>query len=29
MNQHASHACEGIVDPTRRSNWGRVKAFYR
>lgn len=27
--QHNSHACVGIVDPARRSNWGRVKAFYR
>jgi len=26
---HVSHACEGIVDPARRSSWGRVKAFYR
>jgi hypothetical protein len=29
MNQHGSHACVGIVDPVHRSNWGRVKAFYR
>ncbi len=29
MNQHTSHACEGIVDPARRSSWGRVKSFYR
>ena len=27
--QHTSHACEGIVDPARRSSWGRVKAHYR
>ena len=29
MNQHTSHACEGIVDPVHRDSWGRVKAFYR
>lgn len=29
FTQHISHACEGIVDPVQRSNWGRVKAFYR
>ena len=26
---HHSHACEGFVDPARRSTWGRVKSFYR
>jgi len=27
--QHDAHACEGIVDGTRRVNWGRLKAHYR
>lgn len=29
QSQHTSHACQGIVDAAHRSNWGRVKAFYR
>ncbi len=29
MNLHGSHSCHGIVDPAKRSDWGRVKAFYR
>ena len=26
---HLSHACEGFVDPAKRSSWGRVKSYYR
>ncbi len=29
MHLHGSHSCHGIVDPAKRSDWGRVKAFYR
>jgi|SRR5262245_50532945 len=27
--QHASHACEGYIDPAKRTTWGRVKTIYR
>lgn len=27
--QHDSHGCDGFVDPTKRSTWGRVKTHYR
>jgi hypothetical protein len=29
FNQHAAHACDGIVLPTERRSWGSVKQHYR
>ena len=29
LGNHLSHACEGFVDPAKRSTWGRVKSHYR
>ncbi len=29
FSNHLSHACEGFVDPAKRSTWGRVKSYYR